>query len=115
MLISFRKGVCALALATSSMATSVQAENHIVLIMDGGYFPDIVHVGRGDNIIFTNNSENEHTLAGPDESWISEPIPVDGTYRLNINNQMAPTFSGLGADDLLMEGSFSYEPAPLDE
>ena len=86
-----------------------------VLILDGGYFPAIVYVGRGDNIIFTNNSEAEHTMSGPEGTWVSEPIPVDGTYVLNINNQLAPTYSGAGADDVLMEGSFSYEPAPLTE
>ncbi|MGC1494578.1 MAG: hypothetical protein WA790_02125 [Sulfitobacter sp.] len=115
MLISLRKGACVLAVAVTSMATSVQADNHTVLIMDGGYFPDIVYVNRGDNIIFTNNSESEHTVGGPEGSWISDPIPVDGTYRLNINNQMAQTFSGQGANDLLMEGSFSYEEAPVTE
>ena len=115
MLNIFHKGVCALAVATSFMATTAQAQNHTVLILDGGYFPAIVYVGRGDNIIFTNNSEAEHTMSGPEGTWVSEPITVDGTYVLNINNQLAPTYSGAGADDVLMEGSFSYEPAPLTE
>lgn len=115
MLNTFQKGVCAFAVATSFMATSALAENHTVLIMDGGYFPAIVYVGRGDNIIFTNNSEAEHTISGPDGAWVSEPIPLDATFVLNINNQLAPTYSGIGFDGEVMEGSFSYETAPLTE
>lgn len=115
MLKIFNKGVCALAVATSFMATSVQAENHTVLIMDHGYFPAIIYVGRGDNIIFTNNSGADHVMSGPAESWMSEPIPDSGTFVLNINNQMAPTFSGPGPDGEVIEGSFSYDPPPLDE
>jgi plastocyanin len=115
MLNSFCKGICAFAAATTFTATAAMAENHHVLIMEGGYFPAIVYVNRGDNLIFTNQSEQEHVINGPDESWTSGPIAVDATYRLNINNQMAMTFSGLGVDDALMEGEFSYEEAPLSE
>ena len=112
MLTKFNKGVCALAVATSLMAAPAKADNHSVLIMNGGYFPSFIYVNRGDNIIFTNQSDNDHTLSGPENSWVSDPIPVNGTYLLNISNQMAMTFSGLDATGAVMEGSFTYEAPP---
>ncbi|MGJ8627659.1 MAG: cupredoxin domain-containing protein [Sulfitobacter sp.] len=112
MLKTLNKGVCALAVAASFMAAPAMAEDHSVLIMDGGYFPSIIYVNHGDSIIFTNQSDNEHTLSGPEESWVSEPIPANGTYQLNITDQMAPTFSGLDSAGELMEGSYTYEAPP---
>jgi len=112
MLKTFNKGVCALAVATAFMAAPAKADNHSVLIMDGGYFPSKIYVNRGDNIIFTNNSESEHVLSGPEDSWVSEPIPVNATYRLNINNQMALTFTGVDANGEVMEGEYTYDAPP---
>lgn len=112
---SICKGACALAVATTFAATAAHADNHSVLIQEGGYFPAVSYVNRGDNLIFENNTDQEHIISGPDGSWVSEPIPVDGTWRLNINNQMALTYSGIGSNDEIMEGSFSYDPAPVEE
>jgi len=109
------KSACALAAAITFMGSAAHADNHIVDIEDGAYLPIISHVNRGDNIIFRNESDFAHTVSGPDESWTSGSIPPGGTYVLNINNQMALTFGGEGADGLIMTGEISYDPAPLDE
>lgn len=115
MLKSMTKGACVLAAALTLTGTAAHADNHLVEIADGAYLPIVSYVGRGDNLIFTNESDAEHTIDGPDGSWTSGPIAPGGRFVLNINNQMAMTFSGVGVDGIVMEGEFSYEPAPLDE
>jgi plastocyanin len=115
MLKIINKGVCALAVAASFMATSVQAEDHTVLIMDNGYFPAVIYVVQGDNIVFTNNSGADHTMSGPEETWVSEAIPNEGTFVLSITEELAPTYSGPGLDGEVIEGSFSFDAPPLPE
>jgi len=126
------KGICAAAAVAAVTATAAQADNHTVLIMDGGFFPAVSYVQPGDNIIFTNNSSGPLRLAGSDSSWSSEAIPVDATYLLNITNSTNHSFVGINQDsgsagaegetddeyinldDVVMEGAMSFEAAPLD-
>ncbi len=108
MLTTLKKGVCVFAVATTFLATSAQADDQTVMIMDLGYFPVIVNAGLGDTITFVNNSDAEHTVAGPEESWVSDPIPLNGTYVLSITEETPDTYSGTSAGGEIIEGSFSY-------
>lgn len=126
------RGFCALALATTFSATAAQADNHTVLIMDGGFFPAVTYAKPGDNVIFTNNSETAVTLAASDSSWISEGVPVNATHVLNVSHSTyldfvavaevaavqgdegEETVEYINLDDVLMEGSLSFNDAPLD-
>ncbi len=114
MLNTFLKGVCAFTVATTFLATSANAEDQTVKIMDLGYFPVIVNADVGDTITFTNNSEAAHTLAGPEDSWVSDPIPVNGSFILTITEETPATYSGASASGEVIEGSFSYELAETD-
>lgn len=93
MLTSYRKGACALAAALSFAGGAAQADNIEVDIVDGTYFPSVIYASTGDNIIFYNESDATHTINGPEESWTSGPIPIDGTYRLNLTHNTPLTFS----------------------
>lgn len=106
------KGAFALAAALTFTGTLAHAESHEIDIDDGAYTPVISYIGSGDNLIFTNFSDQAHTLNGPDDSWTSGPIQPGGTYVLNISDEMALTFSGTAIDGEIMSGEFTYEPAP---
>lgn len=109
MLTTLQKGACALIIATSVLVTSAQAAEQEVMIMDLGYFPAVINVVQGDTIVFVNNGAAEHIIEGPSESWVSDPIAIDGTYILEITDETPDTFSGVSSGGELIEGSFSYE------
>ncbi|MGB3245339.1 MAG: hypothetical protein WBB25_12455 [Sulfitobacter sp.] len=115
MLKTMTKGACALAAAMTFVSTAAHADNHMIEIVDGAFLPIVSYVNRGDNLIFTNGSDFEHTISDPDGNWTSGPIAPGGRYVLNINNQMAMTFNAVGAGGEPMVGEYSYEEAPLEE
>ncbi|MEM6306219.1 MAG: hypothetical protein AAF744_15995 [Pseudomonadota bacterium] len=132
MLKSNRMWLSATALFASLAATSAQADNHTVLVMDGGFFPAVTYTGPGDNVIFTNNSEGPVILSAHDQSWQSETIDIDATFVLNIKANTSLDFVALEAtsgsageegeydaeyialDDVLMEGALSFNEPPLE-
>jgi plastocyanin len=109
------KGACALAAALTFSGTTLHADFHTIEITDGAYLPTISYVGRGDDLIFENESDHDHIVSGPNGSWTTGVIPPGGRYIHNINNHMELTFSGSDSEGLEMVGEWSYEPAPLDE
>ena len=113
MLNSMTKGACALAAALTFTGTSAFADFHTIEIVDGAYFPAISFVGRGDDLIFENETDTDQIVNGPDGSWTTGVIPPGGRYIHNINNQMPLTFSGVDADGEEIFGEWSYDPAPL--
>lgn len=120
MLISFRNRACAVAAVLMFVAPVAQAEVHSVHIVDGGYFPADVYVAAGDSIQFINQSEDAHTVSGPEESWTSGAIGADGTFTLVLEDDTPLEFGGTWSDEENEEefeiaGSFSYNPPPLEE
>ena len=107
-----RKGVFAVATALSFAAGAAQAEEHVVLIVDGSYFPSVVYANPGESIMFRNNSDASHTVNGPAESWTSGAIGSEATFILNIEEDTPPTFSGLGSDGTEAEGEIIFAEAP---
>ena len=115
MLKSFSKGLCAGALAMTFSASAAHADNHIVLIMDGGFFPAVIYAHPGDSITFTNSSEISQILQGPQQIWMSHSVPVDGSYTLDLDANTPMVFYSQASDGFTIEGTLSYEPAPLEE
>ncbi|SFE03249.1 hypothetical protein SAMN04488523_104269 [Sulfitobacter brevis] len=109
MLTSLRAGVCTLATATVLIASSAQADDLTVLILEGAYFPPVVSAQIGDTIVFVNETDSEHTVSGDDEIWTSGPIPTEGSYRLALNETTPLTFGGDWVDGSEMTGQFSLE------
>lgn len=96
MLKSTCKGAAALAAALTFSAGAAQADNHVVLIVDGSYFPPVIFAGPGDNIIFRNESGASHVITGAEESWTSGTINGSGSYVLNLTRNTPNTFTGSG-------------------
>ncbi|KIN61932.1 hypothetical protein Z946_788 [Sulfitobacter noctilucicola] len=114
MLNSYRSGICALAVATSFIAGAAQAESHVVLIMEGGYFPAVTYVSAGDEVIFRNESGATHEMGGPEDVWSSGPIGMDGTYHLSLSEETPLVFTGVSGG-IEMQGEVSYDTPPLSE
>lgn len=116
MLNSFRMSTFAFAAAAVCIASPAVSEEHTVLIEDGGYFPTITYAMQGDIIVFVNDSDASQAVSGPDESWTSGAIPVDGSFELALMEDTPLIFNGgVDLEGVDIEGEISYEPAPLDE
>ena len=98
--------------------------DHEVIIVDGAYFPPFIYANIGDRIIFRNASSGVHVVEGPDESWTSGQIAIDGFFRLSLTPETPLTFrasvetEGIGAEDgdVVLEqiGEITYDPPPSD-
>ncbi|MDF3415690.1 hypothetical protein HKX54_14550 [Sulfitobacter sp. M57] len=107
-----RKSALAFASALSLLASTAQAEEHVVLVLDGSYFPSLVYASPGDTIVFQNDSDNSQTVSGPEGSWTSGPMSPDAEYSLQLEETTPLTFSGEGSDGEMAEGEISYASAP---
>lgn len=96
MLHSYRKGALALAAALTFSASAAQAEEHVVLIVDGSYFPSVIFANSGDTILFRNESGASHTVTGAEAAWTSDAIYPEGTYQLTLDSDVPATFTGTG-------------------
>jgi plastocyanin len=112
MLKTMTKGACAVAAVMSFSAVAAHADNHVIEIVDGNYLPVISYVSAGDSLIFDNETEHTHVINGPDDSWTSGPIAPGASFVLDIDSEMALTFSGESAEGEPMSGEFTFEAAP---
>lgn len=109
MLNSYRKGALAIAAALSFSASAAQAEEHVVLIVDGSYFPSVVFASTGDTILFKNESTATHTVSGAEAVWTSEEIHPAGEFVLQLDESIPSTFSGTGGGFELANGEIVFE------
>lgn len=93
MLKSLCKGACALA-AVMSFSAAAQAEDHVIMIVDGSYFPATIYAAEGDALIFQNESSSEHTITGENDAWTSGSIAMKDTFTLEVTEATPATFSG---------------------
>ena len=113
MLTSFRKGSLALATAALCLATSAQAGNHVILIVDGAYFPEILQVETGDNVIFNNTSSTSHTVVSESGEWTTGELGTDQTFQIKMRDITELNFSGAGPDGEVMSGVLTLAAQPI--
>jgi plastocyanin len=93
-------------------ATTAQAADHVVLIVDGAYFPLVTYAAPGDTLVFTNTLETEQQVTGAGDVWTSGPIPQDQSFSLQLSDEVPATFYGTGPESEVFEGTFTFEAAP---
>lgn len=119
--IPFHKGVMALvAVTTAISAGSAMAETQEVLILDEVFFPAVIYVQAGDELLFINESDRERTITGKDDVWTSGPLQLGGTYTYAVDASSPLTFTSLfkNADDgsaVTFEGQLTFDAPPLSE
>lgn len=99
-------------------AGSAGAKEHMILILDDAYFPQVTYLDEGDTVRFVNASSNSHNIIGQGGDWEIGPIPIDGEMTMIVAGGLAQTFfdAASEAEDgtFTVEGQMSYSAAPLE-
>jgi len=98
-------------LATLAMAQPLAAEEHYVLIMGEGFFPETSYVQDGDTIRFINSVEDVHSATARDGSWTSGDLASSGFFILDVAQGVKQSFTS--SRDDTMSGQFIFGEAPL--
>lgn len=93
-------------------ATAARAADHVILIVDGAYFPLVTHAAPGDRLIFTNTLATEQQVSGINDVWTSGPIAQDGSFAVELDETTPSGFYGIAPDATVYEGSFTFDAAP---
>lgn len=101
----FRKIALSAGLALGVVASPVAAEEHYVLLMGTGYFPNYVHPVVGDTIKFVNASAYPMSATADDQSWdtgivlpnMSVTIDVVDGMKQTFRNSVTTNYDGNGA------------------
>ncbi|MFZ5964952.1 cupredoxin domain-containing protein [Thalassococcus sp. BH17M4-6] len=75
-------------LAALVVATPSQAEEHYVVMLDTGYFPDVVYPEPGDTIRFYNQGELPMSATAVDGSWSTGVLLPEQDYILLVEEGM---------------------------
>ncbi|WP_417721614.1 cupredoxin domain-containing protein [Salipiger sp.] len=99
------------AIALGCLAAPVQAEEHYVLMVGIGYFPDYVYPAVGDTVRFVNTSDVIMTATADDASWTTGPVNPGEAFLVTVTDGMNQTFTN--GDTAI--GVIDYtNPPPLD-
>jgi plastocyanin len=93
---------------------SAFAEQHRILMMEQGFFPDISYLMPGDEVIFVNMSGETRNLTAGDGSWVFAEMADNSEASLLLVEGMPSEFRGLapGSDpDSAIIGSFNLNAA----
>ncbi|MEM9580264.1 MAG: hypothetical protein AAF891_06220 [Pseudomonadota bacterium] len=99
---------CALALVGAPLS----AAEHEVLMVEGGFFPDITYLNAGDSVKFTNLSGASESVSAGDASWTTAEILNGGSHSFVVTED---TFLQFVLDDeaeVAKTAMFSFAAAP---
>ncbi|ETX30189.1 cupredoxin domain-containing protein [Roseivivax isoporae] len=119
-----RKTAAAAVLALASLTQAAMAEEHEVLMLGFGYFPEVIHPVPGDTIRFVNAGNIAMAATATDESWstglmiagaeVTVPV-VDGMTR-DYDNRLPADLVGTVVEatpELRVVGRVAWdEPSP---
>ncbi|WP_299504097.1 hypothetical protein [uncultured Roseobacter sp.] len=97
--------------SVSFTADQVRADEHIVMILQSAYFPDLISVEMGDTVRFVNASGSTHTVGSSEGIWSTDMIADGAEVTLEIRQAMAGRFHGW--TNSLIEGRLDLIRAPL--
>ena len=93
----FRKIGLSAALAFGFVAVPAAAEEHYVLMMDTGYFPDYVYPAVGDTIKFVNAGTLPMNATADDLSWTTGDLLPEQSVVIEVVDGMKQTFRSIVA------------------
>ncbi|MGR3271260.1 hypothetical protein DU478_12820 [Thalassococcus profundi] len=91
-------------LAAVALAAPLHAEEHYVMLLDTGYFPDLVHPSVGDTVRFYNQGELPMSATASDGSWSTGLLLPGQDYTLEVVDGMKATYNNLLPDALDLGG-----------
>lgn len=92
------------ALACAVAATPPAAEEHYVLMMKDGYFPEHLRPEIGDTIRFINVSDLPMSATATDDSWDTGILAPKQHYVLIVHDQMKRSFQNSVRGNLDSDG-----------
>ncbi|MEP1588900.1 MAG: hypothetical protein ABJR46_15720 [Tateyamaria sp.] len=103
--------------ATLFAASPVAAAEHMILILEDAYFPQVTYLERGDTVRFVNASGTAHNIIAKNDSWEIGPIAIDGEATLLVEDGVQKTFYDVNSagenGGYSVTGQMSYSSAPL--
>lgn len=103
--------------AVLSTTPVAAAEDHVILIMSDGYFPQITYMSPGDRVEFLNVSASNQTIISENGGWTLGPIAPNASETMVIDDTVQKTFynADVTSEDgtYTVEGSMSFSSAPL--
>ncbi|EPX75796.1 hypothetical protein [Salipiger mucosus] len=82
-----------LALALAGHAAPLHAEEHYVLMMGAGYFPDVVYPVVGDTVRFVNSGDAAMMATATDGSWTTGSLPPEAVYILPVTEGLTQEYT----------------------
>ena len=100
------------AVAALAIAAPLAAETHEILMLEGGYFPDITYVASGDTVNFVNGSNVAQATSAVGGSWTTGTLSENQSFSMTVTQGTTITaFSNPANAEMV--GSLSFDPAPL--
>ncbi|XDA97213.1 hypothetical protein AB1M95_13970 [Sulfitobacter sp. LCG007] len=87
------------------------AAEHVVIILTGGYFPEVVYARPGDTIRFVNESGREHVVTAYAPGWTTGIIEPGQEMVVPVTITMEGDY--FGDSELAMKGRISFDPSPF--
>jgi plastocyanin len=89
-----------------------------VQLTDEGFEPDEVTVEAGDTIVWTNASDDTHTIVGEDGRWDSGPLAPGETFSLSLRAEGTygyETQDGAHTGTIVVVAELDDDPEPEEE
>lgn len=93
-------------------ADPARAEDHVIIILQSAYFPNLMNVQSGDTVRFINASGRPHAVSSSEGIWTTDPIAMGAEVTLEFDAAMAGRFHGWTT--ALIDGRFDLWPRAAD-
>lgn len=82
----------ATSLVFAGIGGAAVAEEHYVLMVGAGYFPDYIHPAVGDTLRFVNVGTVPMAATASDDSWTTGLVSPGEEFTLPVTSNMRQTF-----------------------
>jgi plastocyanin len=116
---SLRKGAIAFVAFTAALNAGpavaqsfLQSQN--VLILDEAFFPDVIYVKPGDELVFINHAAATRTVTGADAVWTSGELSKGDTFFYVVDESSPLEFTSIfeGEEGQIYQGTLSFDDPP---
>lgn len=95
-----RKIALTSALVLGGLSAPAFAEEHYVLMMGNGYFPNFLYLNTGDTVRFINMTQFPTSATASDGSWDTGVLLQDQEYVLTVTDGMKQTYGNSVVDNI---------------
>ena len=107
----FKPLLLSLSVLGVSFASTASADDFVILMEEGAFFPEITYLIPGDTVTFINKNDGTIEAISADSSWKTGQLAFDESYVLTVASETVLGFSFATNPEIM--GSLSFELAPL--